>query len=75
MGKPCITWIIPVKDINNAKNVGGEAAVVKLRPVPTLSGQDMLITANVTEQDHEKIWRYMKMACGENPVQICFNGP
>ncbi|CDS12474.1 hypothetical protein LRAMOSA04668 [Lichtheimia ramosa] len=48
--------------------MGGEAAVVKLRPVPTLSGQDMLITANITEQDHEKIWRYMKMACGENPT-------
>lgn len=46
--------------------MGGEAAVVKLRPVPTLSGQDMLITANVTEHDHEKIWRYMKFACGEN---------
>lgn len=55
--------------------MGGEAAVVKLRPVPTLSGQDMLITANITEQDHEKIWRYMKMACGENPVHIDFNGP
>ncbi|KAI9468661.1 hypothetical protein BDB00DRAFT_777303 [Zychaea mexicana] len=48
--------------------MGGEAAVIKLRPVPTLSNQDMLITAGVDEeQDNEKIWRYMKMACGENP--------
>lgn len=23
--KPCITWIIPVKDINNAKNVADSA--------------------------------------------------
>ena len=50
--------------------MGGEAAVVKLRPVPTLSGQDMLITANVTEQDDEKVWRYMKMACGYNPKNV-----
>lgn len=47
--------------------MGGEAAVIKLRPVSTLSGQDMLITSGVTEEDQEVIWRYMKMACGENP--------
>ncbi|KAI9276924.1 hypothetical protein BDA99DRAFT_554869 [Phascolomyces articulosus] len=48
--------------------MGGEAAVIKLRPVPTLSNQDMLIHAGVDEEeDNEKIWRYMKMACGENP--------
>ncbi|KAI8391310.1 uncharacterized protein BYT42DRAFT_556455 [Radiomyces spectabilis] len=47
--------------------MGGEAAVIKLRPVPTLSVQDMLITANVTSEDLEVTWRYMKMACGENP--------
>ena len=48
--------------------MGGEAAVIKLRPVPTLSNQDMLVTAGVNEEtDNEKIWRYMKMACGENP--------
>lgn len=44
--------------------LGGEAAVVKLRPVPTLSGEDMLVTANAPED--EFVWRYMKMACGEN---------
>ncbi|KAI9317393.1 hypothetical protein BX666DRAFT_1856754 [Dichotomocladium elegans] len=48
--------------------MGGEAAVIKLRPVPTLSGQDMLITAGV--KDEERIWRYMKMACGENPKAV-----
>ena len=48
--------------------MGGEAAVIKLRPVSTLSNRDMLVTAGVDEeQDHEKIWRYMNMACGENP--------
>ena len=46
--------------------MGGEAAVIKLRPVSTLSNQDMLITAGV-DPNEEKIWRYMKMACGENP--------
>jgi hypothetical protein len=47
--------------------MGGEAAVVKLRPVPTLSNQDMLIGAGVSDADQEIVWRYMKMACGENP--------
>ena len=48
--------------------MGGEAAVIKLRPVSTSSNRDMLVTAGVDEeQDHEKNWRYMKMACGENP--------
>ncbi|KAI9258533.1 hypothetical protein BY458DRAFT_517803 [Sporodiniella umbellata] len=48
--------------------MGGEAAVIKLRPVPTLSSYDMLISSGVSEEeDEEFIWRYMKMACGENP--------
>ncbi|CAO3651530.1 unnamed protein product [Mucor fragilis] len=47
--------------------MGGEAAVIKLRPVSTLSNQDMLIGAGVSEEDQEIVWRYMKMACGENP--------
>ncbi|KAL0074749.1 hypothetical protein J3Q64DRAFT_1202866 [Phycomyces blakesleeanus] len=47
--------------------MGGEAAVIKLRPVPTLSNQDMLIGAGVEDEDEEIVWRYMKMACGENP--------
>lgn len=47
--------------------MGGEAAVIKLRPVSTLSNQDMLIGASVSEEDEEIVWRYMKMACGENP--------
>ncbi|KAI7851769.1 hypothetical protein BDC45DRAFT_571641 [Circinella umbellata] len=57
------TLVLPGSD----NLMGGEAAVIKLRPVQTLSNQDMLITAGVDkEQDHEKIWRYMKMSCGEN---------
>ncbi|RCH89871.1 hypothetical protein CU098_001242, partial [Rhizopus stolonifer] len=48
--------------------IGGEAAVIKLRPMSTLSAQDMLVTSGVSEEeDEEFIWRYMKMACGENP--------
>jgi hypothetical protein len=47
--------------------MGGEASVIKLRPVSTLSNQDMLIGAGVSDEDQEVIWRYMKMACGENP--------
>lgn len=47
--------------------MGGEASVIKLRPVSTLSNQDMLVSAGVSEEDQEIVWRYMKMACGENP--------
>ncbi|KAF9997449.1 hypothetical protein BGZ65_006987 [Modicella reniformis] len=42
--------------------MGGEAFAFKLRKVDTLSVEDMLIEADV-----ENKWRYMKMACGENP--------
>ncbi|KAI9252557.1 hypothetical protein EDC94DRAFT_620964 [Helicostylum pulchrum] len=47
--------------------MGGEAAVIKLRPTSTLSNQEMLIGAGVSDEDQEVVWRYMKMACGENP--------
>ena len=53
--------------------MGGEAAVIKLRPVSTLSAQDMLVTSGVSDEDQEVIWRYMKMACGENPKVKLFN--
>ncbi|KAJ8659950.1 hypothetical protein O0I10_004176 [Lichtheimia ornata] len=48
----------------SANVMGGEAAVVKLRPMPTLSVEDMLVTANATENEFP--WRYMKFACGDN---------
>ncbi|RCH78678.1 hypothetical protein CU098_002240 [Rhizopus stolonifer] len=51
----------------SGNSMGGEAAVIKLRPVPTLSNQDMLISSGVSEEDQEIVWRFMKMACGENP--------
>ncbi|KAI9354046.1 hypothetical protein BD770DRAFT_325324 [Pilaira anomala] len=47
--------------------MGGEAAVIKLRPTSSLSNQEMLIGAGVSDEDQEVVWRYMKMACGENP--------
>ncbi|CAG8554403.1 3358_t:CDS:10 [Diversispora eburnea] len=46
--------------------MGGEGHVIKLRQVDTLSVDDMNIYYNVN-QDEEKVWRYLKMACGENP--------
>lgn len=48
--------------------MGGEALAVKLRPVPTLSVEEMQVAAGVTNE--EKKWRYMKMACGENPKGV-----
>jgi hypothetical protein len=46
--------------------MGGEALAIKLRPVSTLSVEDMQVFAGSNDSD-EKVWRYMKMACGENP--------
>lgn len=45
--------------------MGGEAYTVKLRKVDTLSTEDMLVEAGVEDK-----WRYMKMACGENPKRV-----
>ncbi|KAG9323212.1 hypothetical protein KVV02_007944 [Mortierella alpina] len=45
--------------------MGGEAYTVKLRKVDTLSNEDMLVEAGVKDK-----WRYMKMACGENPKRF-----
>ncbi|KAF9429712.1 hypothetical protein BGZ94_009739 [Podila epigama] len=45
--------------------MGGEAYTVKLRKVDTLSTDDMLVEAGVKDK-----WRYMKMACGENPKRF-----
>ncbi|KAK3806525.1 MAG: hypothetical protein J3R72DRAFT_108273 [Linnemannia gamsii] len=42
--------------------MGGEAYSVKMRKVDTLSTDDMLVQAGEDDK-----WRYMKMACGENP--------
>lgn len=52
----------------SGNNIGGEAFVVKLAVGKEsgrdeLSGQDMLA-------DPDKNWRYIKMACGENPKRV-----
>lgn len=46
--------------------MGGEAFAFKLRPKVTLSNEDMLVQANINPEQDTK-WRWMKMACGENP--------
>ncbi|OAD08016.1 hypothetical protein MUCCIDRAFT_129278, partial [Mucor lusitanicus CBS 277.49] len=46
--------------------MGGEAFAFKLRPKSTLSNEDMLVQANINPEQDTK-WRWMKMACGENP--------
>lgn len=45
--------------------MGGEAFAFKLRPRTTLSNEDMLVQSNIDKEDTK--WRWMKMACGENP--------
>ncbi|KAI9013974.1 hypothetical protein CLU79DRAFT_767892 [Phycomyces nitens] len=49
---------------------GGEAYAFKLREVPTTSNEDMLIQAG---EPKEGQWRWMKMACGENPKRVYGN--
>ncbi|RIB18114.1 hypothetical protein C2G38_1967528 [Gigaspora rosea] len=46
--------------------MGGEGFVIKMRPVDTLSVDDMGINANI-DPEKERTWRWLKMACGENP--------
>lgn len=46
--------------------MGGEAFAFKLRPKSTVSNEDMLVQANIDTEEDTK-WRWMKMACGENP--------
>ncbi|KAI9011853.1 hypothetical protein CLU79DRAFT_771604 [Phycomyces nitens] len=47
--------------------MGGEAYAFKLRQMPTSSNEDMLVQAG---QDIDSRWRWMKMACGENPKKV-----
>jgi imidazolonepropionase-like amidohydrolase len=46
--------------------MGGEAYAFKLRPMDTSSNDDMLVQSGI-DPTAERKWRYMKMACGENP--------
>jgi imidazolonepropionase-like amidohydrolase len=54
--------------------MGGEAFAFKLRPKSTVSNEDMLVQANI-DNEKETEWRWMKMACGENPKVYELNVP
>ncbi|KAJ3273639.1 hypothetical protein HDV01_004248 [Terramyces sp. JEL0728] len=47
--------------------MGGEAFAVKHRLFPSNRSEDMLLNAGMEAQDGPT-WRWMKMACGENPI-------
>ncbi|RIA84710.1 hypothetical protein C1645_783560 [Glomus cerebriforme] len=49
--------------------MGGEGYVIKMRPVSTLSVEDMGINYGINPEE-EKEWRWLKMACGENPKKV-----
>ena len=49
--------------------MGGEGYVIKMRPVSTLSVEDMGIYYG-TDPGEERVWRWLKMACGENPKKV-----
>ncbi|KAG9284078.1 hypothetical protein G9A89_022852 [Geosiphon pyriformis] len=53
----------------SANLMGGEGYVIKLRPVDTLSVEDMDINAHISFTE-QKPWKWMKMACGENPKGV-----
>ncbi|KAJ3038171.1 hypothetical protein HK097_003244, partial [Rhizophlyctis rosea] len=46
--------------------MGGEAYVIKHRYMPNTTVQNMLLNTGMTKSDGKQ-WRWMKMACGENP--------
>ncbi|KAL1310739.1 hypothetical protein AAFC00_000992 [Neodothiora populina] len=52
----------------SGNNIGGEAFVVKFA-VGKGSGREELSAADMLA-DPDKNWRYMKMACGENPKRV-----
>ena len=52
----------------SGNNMGGEAFVIK-HAVGKADGR-LEISANDMLADPEKTWRYMKMACGENPKAV-----
>jgi hypothetical protein len=52
----------------SGNNMGGEAFVIKLA-VGAQSGRAEISQADIIA-DPEKTWRYMKMACGENPKSV-----
>ncbi|KAI8851350.1 hypothetical protein BC829DRAFT_441528 [Chytridium lagenaria] len=47
--------------------MGGEAVAIKLIKPTSYEVEDMTINRNVDESVDGKLWRWMKMACGENP--------
>ncbi|KAG5985211.1 hypothetical protein E4U55_000456 [Claviceps digitariae] len=49
----------------SSNNIGGEAYLIKLAVGKEDGRQE--VSANDTLADPERHWRYMKMACGENP--------
>lgn len=50
--------------------IGGEALMIKLRKPSSNRIKDMLIYANANETTDGKLWRHMKMACGENAKDV-----
>ncbi|OZJ07021.1 hypothetical protein BZG36_00014 [Bifiguratus adelaidae] len=50
--------------------IGGEAFPFKLAQPETLSVEDMLVKAEASNDLPEAHWRYLKMACGENPKRV-----
>ncbi|KAI8928128.1 hypothetical protein BC831DRAFT_449924 [Entophlyctis helioformis] len=49
--------------------MGGEAFAFKHRYFPSNRAEDMLLNAGL-RPDEGKAWRWMKMACGENPKNV-----
>ncbi|CAG8677268.1 24161_t:CDS:10 [Cetraspora pellucida] len=49
--------------------MGGEGFVIKMRPVDTMSVDDMGINAHI-DPEKERAWRWLKMACGENIKRV-----
>ncbi|KAJ3320467.1 hypothetical protein HDV06_005290 [Boothiomyces sp. JEL0866] len=48
--------------------MGGEAFAFKHRLFPSNRSEDMLLNAGMEDENDGPKWRWMKMACGENPI-------
>ena len=49
--------------------MGGEAFAIKHRFLPSNRTSDMLLNAGINSKNDGPAWRWMKMACGENPIR------
>jgi imidazolonepropionase-like amidohydrolase len=64
-GGVCTSLVLP----GSGTMMGGEAFAFKHRKMPSNRSEHMLLNAGMGQDDGHQ-WRWMKMACGENPIRF-----